>query len=58
MPELYPDDQDKVNRYLETSVNSVERAPFRPLRLLAIIFAVLALLTWIAFLVAADHGLA
>lgn len=56
MPELYPEDQKKVDEYLRSNVNDVERKPFRPLRLLAIIFGVLALLTFVSYLVALSHG--
>lgn len=57
MPELYPEDQKKVDEFLRSNVNDVERKPFKPLRLLAIIFAVLVLLTFISYLVARSHGL-
>lgn len=57
MPELYPDDQKKVDEYLESNVNSVKREPFRPMLLLGIIFVVLGLLTLVSYLVALSHGI-
>lgn len=35
---LYPEDQARVDEFLRTGVNSVERKPFRPLILLAVVF--------------------
>ena len=35
-------DQAKVNDFLERGVNSVERKPFRPLRLIFLLMAVVA----------------
>ena len=37
---LYPEDQDKVDQFVKRGVNSVERKPFRPLRLLFILIGV------------------
>ncbi len=34
---LYPEDQAKVDEFLTKGVNSVERKPFKPLRLLLIL---------------------
>ncbi len=34
---LYPEDQARVDQYLHEGYNDVERAPFRPLRLLAVL---------------------
>jgi hypothetical protein len=36
---LYPEDQAKVDEFTSRGVNSVERKPFRPLRLLLILIA-------------------
>ncbi len=57
MPELYPEDQKKVDDYLNSEVNMVPREPFRPWVLLGIIFVVLALLTVVSFLIADSHGM-
>jgi hypothetical protein len=34
---LYPEDQRKVDEFVQRGVNSVERKPFRPMRLLLIL---------------------
>jgi hypothetical protein len=41
---LYPDDQKKVDEFVNRGINSVQRKPFRPLRLiLLLVFVVTAL---------------
>jgi len=55
MPELFPQDQQKVDEFLHSNVNDVERKPFRPFFLLMIIAAVLAVMTVLAFWVATSH---
>jgi hypothetical protein len=41
---LYPDDQKKVDEFVNRGINSVQRKPFRPLRLiLMLVFVVTAL---------------
>ena len=37
---LYPEDQAKVDEYISRGVNSVERKPFRPGRLLILLFVI------------------
>ena len=37
---LYPEDQKKVDEFVSRGINSVERKPFRPGRLLLILIAV------------------
>jgi len=37
---LYPEDQAKVDEFIKRGVNSVERKPFRPLRLLLLLVVV------------------
>ena len=37
---LHPEDQRKVDEFLERGVNSVERKPFRPGRLLLMLMAI------------------
>lgn len=37
---LYPEDQKKVDGFLERGVNSVERKPFRPMRLMIMLIVV------------------
>jgi hypothetical protein len=41
---LYPDDQKKVDEFVNRGINSVQRKPFRPLRLMLMLaFVVTAL---------------
>ena len=42
---LNPEDQARVDKFIERGVNSVERKPFRPLRLLLILIAVVTSLS-------------
>ena len=42
---LYPEDQEKVDGFLSRGVNSVERKPFRPGRLLIVLIVVVASLS-------------
>ena len=37
---LYPEDQKKVDEFVSRGVNSVERKPFRPGRLLLVLVAI------------------
>jgi hypothetical protein len=37
---LYPEDQEKVDGFLQRGVNSVERKPFRPMRLMIMLIVV------------------
>jgi hypothetical protein len=37
---LYPEDQAKVDEFLKKGVNSVDRKPFKPLRLLVILLVI------------------
>ncbi len=39
---LYPEDQAKVDEFLSKGVNSVERKPFRPFRLLIILLIIVS----------------
>ncbi|WP_257263744.1 DUF3094 domain-containing protein [Endozoicomonas sp. ONNA2] len=41
---LYPEDQQRVDQYLEEGVNEVERSPFRPLRLMVWLTVVIVVL--------------
>ncbi|WP_086930404.1 DUF3094 family protein [Agarilytica rhodophyticola] len=56
MPDLYPEDQKKVDEYLASSVHQVKRSPFKVLTLLGVIFAVLAAITVVSYLLALSHG--
>lgn len=37
---LYPEDQQKVDEFVTRGINSVERKPFKPLRLLIMLIVV------------------
>jgi len=37
---LHPEDQARVDEFIQRGVNSVERKPFRPLRLLMVLIAI------------------
>ncbi len=56
MPKLYEEDQAKVDAVLNEGVYRVNRRPFRPWVLLAVIFAVLGGITLVSYLIAAYHG--
>ena len=56
MPELYPQDQQKVDQYLSSNVNQVERKPFKPFMLLGLVFVILGVLTVASYWVAISHG--
>ena len=42
---LYPEDQARVDGFIKRGINSVERKPFRPLRLLLVLVAVVMTLS-------------
>ena len=56
MPDLYPEDQERVNKYLSSSVHQVERKPFNPWRILLGVAIILVVFTGIGYLVARNHG--
>ena len=49
---LYPEDQKKVDEFVSRGINSVERKPFKPLRLVFMLIAVVTILSifsqWLA----------
>lgn len=49
-------DQAKVDKYLHSGVNRVERKPFRPLLLLLVIVGVLTALSLLSILIARTKG--
>jgi hypothetical protein len=53
---LYPEDQEKVDGFISRGVNSVERKPFRPLRLLVVLIAVVMGLSILSQLLARWAG--
>lgn len=56
MPKLSPEDQEKVDRYLSTSIHQVDRKPFRPWLLMTVIMLIMGLLTLIAWVIAKFQG--
>jgi len=53
---LYPEDQQKVDEFIARGVNSVERKPFRPMRLLLMLVAVVFALSIFSQLLARWAG--
>jgi len=53
---LSREDQARVDAFLEKGVNAVERKPFRPLRLLLLLFAVVTTLSVLSQLLARWAG--
>ncbi len=42
---LYPEDQKRVDEFVNRGINSVQRKPFRPMRLVLMLIAVVTLLS-------------
>jgi hypothetical protein len=55
-PRLKPEDQAKVDEFLHKGVNSVERKPFKPLRLLVLLLVVVTTLSVLSQLLAKWAG--
>ena len=53
---LSKEDQKRVDAYLSSGFNSVNRAPFRPLRLLILIWVVVAALGLISWYIGKHAG--
>lgn len=53
---LNPEDQARVDGFLERGINSVERKPFRPLRLLAILLGIVTALSIFSLFLARLNG--
>ncbi len=54
---LYPEDQARVDEFIKRGVNSVERKPFRPFRLLLVLIAVVMALSALAQFLAHQAGI-
>ena len=54
---LYPEDQAKVDEFVARGVNSVERKPFKPLRLLLILMGIVFFLSVFSQLLAKWAGI-
>ncbi|MEE4192202.1 MAG: DUF3094 family protein [Halieaceae bacterium] len=55
-PQLNPEDQAKVDEFVSTGVNSVERKPFRPFRLLIFLVVIVTCLSGLSLLLARVSG--
>jgi hypothetical protein len=55
-PRLKPEDQAKVDEFLQKGVNSVERKPFKPLRLVVLLLVVVTTLSVLSQLLAKWAG--
>ncbi|MFV8780987.1 DUF3094 family protein [Microbulbifer sp. SA54] len=53
---LSAEDQARVDQYLQSGHNDVERKPFRPLMLLAVIVGVLTALSLLSLFIARTKG--
>lgn len=53
---LYPEDQAKVDEYLNRPNNRIERKPFRPLLLLGVIVAVMIIMSVFSYYLAWQQG--
>ena len=53
---LSKEDQDRVDNYLESGFNSVERKSFRSWRLVAVIWVVVAVLGYISWFIGKKAG--
>lgn len=54
--QLYPEDQARVDQYLREGYNDVERKPFRPLYMMAMLTTVVTLFSILAVVIARAAG--
>ncbi len=54
--QLYPEDQARVDQYLREGYNDVERKPFRPLYMMAMLTTVVTLFSILAIVIARVAG--
>lgn len=54
--EMYPEDLERVRQVTSSGVNSVERKPFQPLKLLLVVWIVVTLLGGVSYLLAQLEG--
>lgn len=54
--QLSDEDQLRVERYLNSAQHSGEKKPFRPWRLLLVIWLVLLVLSGVSYVIALTHG--
>ena len=53
---LYPEDQARVDAFLKRGVNSVERKPFKPFRMILLLIAVVTFFSILSQLIASWSG--
>lgn len=54
---LFPDDQAKVDAFLKQGYNETDRKPFRPLKLLGILFVIVMCITIGSLMLARISGI-
>lgn len=54
---LSPEDQAKVDEFVRTGYNATERRPFRPIRLLIVLWIVVSILGFVAWSYAKYMGM-
>ena len=54
--QLSPEDQANVDEFIKTGYNATERRPFRPFRLLFVLWIVVSLLGFVAWFFAEQMG--
>lgn len=54
--QLYPEDQARVDQYLREGYNDVERKPFRPLRMMAMLTVVVTAFSILSVVIARVAG--
>ena len=55
-PRLSPEDQARVDKFVSSGINSVERKPFRPFRLFLILVALVSSLSVLSVFLARMAG--
>ena len=55
-PRLSPEDQARVDKFVSTGINAVERKPFRPFRLALFLLAVVGSLSLLSIALARCAG--
>ena len=53
---LYPEDQAKVDKFVSEGINSVERKPFKPMRMVILLIVVVTGLSLLSQLIARLAG--
>lgn len=56
-PRLYPEDQAKVDTFISTGINAVERKPFKPLRLVLLLIVSVTAFSLLSQVIARSAGI-